>query len=90
MCDATQLKFVREPTEALPNTTARLDLGGKRRRGGSALSKHDEGNADTCDPQALGHRLIGAETAGVDELNVNGRQHNRPVPSKEGCSNQGV
>ena len=50
--------------------------------------KHDEGNADTCVPRELGHRLIGSEVAGVDELDVNGRSLNRPVLeecSKSGC-----
>ena len=43
------------------------------------LSKHDEGNADTCDLQALGSGLIGSDDAGVDELDRNGRSLNRPV-----------
>lgn len=70
----TQRRKVRKGVDGDSTEDNRLaDPGGKRRRGASALSKHDEGNADTCDPQALGHRLIGAEIAGVDELNVNGR-----------------
>jgi len=50
--------------------------------GADTLPKHDEGNVDTCDPQALGHRLLGAENAGVDELDRNGRSLNRPVPER--------
>jgi hypothetical protein len=41
------------------------------------------------DPQARGDRLIGPDCVGVDELDVNGRSLNRPVPVK-GVPNQGV
>jgi hypothetical protein len=52
--------------------------------------KHDGGSVDTYIPRALGHRLIGADDAGVEELDVNGRSLNRPVPLQEGSPNQGV
>ena len=40
------------------------------------------------DPQTPGDRLIGPERVGVDELDVNGRSLNRPVPLKR-CSKSG-
>ena len=71
---------------------SRGDLGSYRsvKSGGRLVCpKHDEGNAHTCDPLALGHRLIGAEVAGVDELDRNGRSLNRPV-LEQSVPNQGV
>ena len=38
---------------------------------------------DDYDPRALGDRLTGPKSVGVDELDVNGRSLNRPVPIRE-------
>lgn len=42
--------------------------------------KHDEGNANNCDPRALQKSANGSVQASVEKLDVNGRSLNRPVP----------